>query len=195
MGQDGRQETLTSADDTRAGRIMDSRKASNWDRAPSLLSSCSSPPVEPKRHLISCSSRPSIRLTQIVASNGLRVEGDEEIVTRLSQLGDTDARRTADDASLVELLRPAVSGSRGGHEGTHEYGAKGSCRDAVSHFILSSFVGSSDEGRATRRTEHPAQHRVRMSGKKCWVNNESRVFHDQSESITRLVCCRCERYV
>lgn len=82
---------------------MASRKFSNCVRAPSLLSSCSRPPV--RTGMAISPDGASIRLTQIVTSHGFGVEGNQEVVAGLAQLRHADARRAADEARLVELLQ------------------------------------------------------------------------------------------
>lgn len=103
-------------------------------------------------------------LTQILALDGLRVKGNEEVVAGLAQLLNGDGRRAPDHAALI-IVEQRPEDVR---------------RDAVRHLVLAPFVGVR---KLQSRAEHPAEHCVGPRREQQRIDDEPRVVHDQGDAL------------
>ena len=101
--------------------------------------------------------------SEIMTSHRVAIERYQQVVASVLQLLDRDTRRTLYDSVLVKV----------------ENGLEDCRGDSIGHRVLAPVVWLVLQS----RTEHPAQHGVRVLLEDLWVDNEPRVVHYQSDRV------------
>lgn len=103
-------------------------------------------------------------LTEVLALDGLEVEGDEEIIAGLAELLNGDGRWTANNPILIVV----------------QNGPKHIGRDALRHLVLAPLVRVR---KLDARAKHPAEHRVGPCREQDGIYNESSTIYYERDPV------------